>query len=460
LKKKNYRRKKSMQRFKNYFDFCRSSFFRVRQLVWDWAMPASATYTPIDAEVDAVAAAAATTTTDELVNNHTEGVADEEVDDHHGVFSSSTAPPSTWKMGFAFWFLGLLNNSSYVIMIASAKTISEGGTALVFLANILPSMMIKLTAPYWFDYVSYQTRMTVAFSLMVLSFGLVASLSSGPTAATAAGTASSSSLSSNTLLQLLGVAMGSAQTGIGEASLLAAAGKCDASFHNNGHSEGVCITAFSSGTGLAGVFGFLWKFLLNEWMRFSMALTLWLAQSLAVAYILIFWYYLNHHLEVPLIPTFVTAADSSEESQPLELTTYNDNNSSGASEMGNHPTNDNPKSFSDNPDIPWADEEGRQEEANHNMNNMLMPAQINIRNNQHKKPVHEMTVLERATFVSTLWPYIIPLFVVYAAEYSLQAGTWTAIGFPVSSERARDDFYEYSNWMVRTVFIRHWAFHA
>ena len=44
--------------------------------------------------------------------------------------------------------------------------------------------------------------------------------------------------------------------------------------------------------------------------------------------------------------------------------------------------------------------------------------------------------------------YTIPLFVVYAAEYALQSGTWTAIGFPVDNKRARETFYEYSNWVV------------
>jgi len=44
---------------------------------------------------------------------------------------------------------------------------------------------------------------------------------------------------------------------------------------------------------------------------------------------------------------------------------------------------------------------------------------------------------------------MIPLFVVYAAEYALQSGTWTAIGFPVHDEQARNRFYAYSNWTVR-----------
>ncbi len=65
--------------------------------------------------------------------------------------------PPSHRIPLAFWCLGLMNNASYVIMLAAAKDISEGGTALVFIANIVPSLAIKLSAPYWFDKVSYHT---------------------------------------------------------------------------------------------------------------------------------------------------------------------------------------------------------------------------------------------------------------------------------------------------------------
>lgn len=52
-------------------------------------------------------------------------------------------------------------------------------------------------------------------------------------------------------MELFGVALGSLGGGMGEASLLALAGKLD-------DDHGGLITAFSSGTGLAGVFGFAW----------------------------------------------------------------------------------------------------------------------------------------------------------------------------------------------------------
>lgn len=66
--------------------------------------------------------------------------------------------------------------------------------------------------------------------------------------------------------------------------------------------------------------------------------------------------------------------------------------------------------------------------------------------------VHDMNVMQRLRLV--LYPYMIPLFLVYAAEYSLQAGTWTAIGSPLTNVLKRDEFYEYSNWMYQAgVFV-------
>ena len=45
---------------------------------------------------------------------------------------------------------------------------------LFFLSTSLPSLIVKLTAPYWFDRVSYQTRMLVATARMMAIFVSVA----------------------------------------------------------------------------------------------------------------------------------------------------------------------------------------------------------------------------------------------------------------------------------------------
>ena len=124
------------------------------------------------------------------------------------------------NIALAFWCLGLLNNASYVIMLASAKDISEGGTALVFIANILPSLVIKLSAPYWFDKTCYHTRIMASAALMAISF-LVVAIFTTPTGM--------APTTIHVSCQLVGVALASAQCGLGEASLLALAGLCDAS---------------------------------------------------------------------------------------------------------------------------------------------------------------------------------------------------------------------------------------
>lgn len=49
----------------------------------------------------------------------------------------------------AFWLLGLINNSAYVIMMAVAKEIAPGAVGVVFLAGVAPTTIIKVTAPYW-----------------------------------------------------------------------------------------------------------------------------------------------------------------------------------------------------------------------------------------------------------------------------------------------------------------------
>lgn len=68
-----------------------------------------------------------------------------------------------------------------------------------------------------------------------------------------------------------------------------------------------------------------------------------------------------------------------------------------------------------------------------------------------------MSVRERLRRTVALWPYIIPLFVVYWAEYAIQAGTWTAIAFEPSKVREhayRDVAYRQLNFLYQWgVFI-------
>eukprot|EP00913_Durusdinium_trenchii_P024059 g22595.t1 len=177
----------------------------------------------------------------------------------------------------AFWILGLLNNFLYVTMNAGAENINEAGIALVYLANILPrhasnkstnearTLLVKLTGPYWFHYVSYRCRMNFIAILMVFCLCIVA-------------------WGDSTSIKLLGVAICSLASGVGEASLLAMA-----SFYETKP----CLAAWSSGTGFAGIAGYAWS------LAFDAMNTCFQVQLMVALWIPIAWYFTFFYLLGP-----------------------------------------------------------------------------------------------------------------------------------------------------------------
>lgn len=206
---------------------------------------------------------------------------------------------------WCFLVLGLINNTPYWIVLSTAKSMSEGGTAVVYICSCAPGLLVKLSAPYWFDRVSYRRRMAVASVCMAVSFFTTsyfciisdASNSSTPTGnrdgedRVMSSTTPSVRSSMMTMVgQLIGVALLSVQIGMGEATLLALAGKLDkceqaqSTAANNSSRSSIdfipkncacnrssCLLSFSSGTGLAGPVGYLWKVSLTEWLGWSVA---------------------------------------------------------------------------------------------------------------------------------------------------------------------------------------------
>jgi battenin len=344
----------------------------------------------------------------------------------------------------AFLLLGLLNNVSYVIMLACAKDISEGGTALVYVANIVPSLTIQASGPYWFDKVSYPMRITIAACFMAAAFLMVAGFSWMPL-----DPAQNKGLSTRTIGQLVGVALISLQTGLGEASLLALAGKYDAhraaarnnvsnevpladnlptliargdqevdssepvTSDDNLHSckaQANCITQFSSGTGLAGPCGFLWK-ITFEWLGIGLSATLLAALTLALLYALV---YHRYFASDPIILQAI-AIDISPTLADTEKTNR------GSDEIV-------PDTGSSNP--------------------------IHCDQPLQSVASSSNSCAKRFQQALSLWPYTVPLFTVYVAEYACQAGAWSAIGFPTDSIQARNSFYLTSNWLYQAgVFV-------
>lgn len=260
----------------------------------------------------------------------------------------------------AFFLLGLLNNACYVIMIAGAPSVSSGSVGLVFLCAVVPGILAKASAPYWFHLVSYSLRILVASVLMALSFTLVA-------------------MGSLKSIQLLGVVCAALQSSLGEASCLAMSSLF-------GGETSRLITFWSSGTGFAGIFGYAWVALFHVYMGLSFRTTLLSALVLPVVWLLCYFKILEF---------------------PMEF------------------------------DVPSHDDE-----------------RDRLISNNKSEVSSSMPARERLSFVLGLWPYTIPLFLVYFAEYAMQSGVWISIGFPVDDEVARKLFYTYSNWCYQVgVFV-------
>lgn len=249
----------------------------------------------------------------------------------------------------AFWFLGFLNNYIWVATNAGAANIMPSAIALVYLCNIVPTMLIKLAAPYFFHLISYRVRGILSATLMVVALMSIAWIPR-----------------EHPYLRLCGVCTLALQSGIGEASCLALATAYDAR---------KMLIAWSSGTGMAGVGGYVASKLSSRLdVCFQMQMTVSLVVPLAY---LIFFF-------VILTPPSID----------------------DARKEGKAPASDN-----------WS-------------------------------------AGQKFAYVASLWPYMIPLYVVYASEYAMQSGTWTTVGFPVHSRDSRNEFYKQANLMYQVgVFI-------
>lgn len=276
------------------------------------------------------------------------------------------------RHAIAFFFLGLLNNACYVIMIAGAPLVSSGSVGLVFLCAVVPGILAKASAPYWFHLVSYDCRIIVSAILMALSFTLVG-------------------LGSLRYIQLVGVVCAALQSSLGEASCLALSSRFREETPR-------LITFWSSGTGFAGIFGYAWVALLHVYAGLSFRTTLLWALMLPIVWLVCYF----KMVKVPGL-----------EENKVNIHDYDDE---------------------------------------YNESQALVGSENDI--NEKSAVVGGMSARERLMIVLGLWPYTIPLFLVYFAEYAMQSGVWISIGFPVENESARKLFYTYSNWCYQVgVFL-------
>jgi len=209
------------------------------------------------------------------------------------------------------------------------------------------------------------------------------------------------------------------------------------------------LTAWSSGTGAAGVVGYFWKVAGTEWWHASVASTLLAAAVvLPISYALVYYTSLwnidddNHD----------DSDDDDDEEEHSAVVNRND-------EVGD---NENTGLFNRNETrsllvrrkqlreallemerVPLIRDERRRGEMD------TSTQMVDLSLNRDTAAGAPSTFAARCAFFWQLWPYTIPLFLVYAAEYACQAGAWTAMGFPIQDTQQRNKFYQTSNWLYQ-----------
>ncbi|XP_024888805.1 battenin [Temnothorax curvispinosus] len=199
-----------------------------------------------------------------------------------------------WRNLLAFWILGLCNNYGYVVMLSAAhdilqskfgekdttpitnvtnttdgRTCNNVSTGAILLADILPALAIKITAPFLPFLVHARLATCVFFS--AAGFLMV-------------------SLSTTEWLAILGVIVTSLSSGLGEVTLLS---------YSNQFSKNV-ISTWSSGTGGAGVIGAVSYAGLT--MILSTEHTLLVMLIVPILQAITFWCILKHpaHTKIPI----------------------------------------------------------------------------------------------------------------------------------------------------------------
>jgi battenin len=260
---------------------------------------------------------------------------------------------------------------------------------------------MKLSAPYWFHLLSYQHRIILAGLLMASSFLLVG-----------LGALKGGSIG----MQLFGVVMGSMQSGLGETSFLALT-----AFYEPSRKA---LTCWGSGTGCAGIFGYAWVVCFTIFFKLSFTTTLLSALVLPVAYIANFALVLRPKA---LKRDEVGGSKLSDEDENMKSSLLSQNG-----ETINPIYNSDIKNSNNS------------KNNNSNVNN----------NSSTEDAMAAMTLQDKVRNTIALWPFMVPLFVVYFSEYAMQSGVWSAIGFPLDSQSARNAFYVYGNWTYQVgVFV-------
>ncbi|KAI6245729.1 hypothetical protein HI914_06283 [Erysiphe necator] len=277
------------------------------------------------------------------------------------------------RMMAAFWIFGLINNVSYVIILSAAldlvgPLIPKG---LVLVVDVFPSFLVKSIAPYFLIHkVSYPIRIII---MCVLSAGGLLTIAL--------------SQQNQIILKLSGVVFASISSGLGEMSLLGLT-------HFYGPSS---LAAWGSGTGAAGIVGAGLYLLLTSILRLSVRSSLLSSATLPFIMPLAFFC---------VLPQGPLNRKSQMDYAPLLHAPILDEDGTGS-----HCSDETPHS------MPITDN------STNSHSNIVSSHGHNTVPNELSTKIRYL----RSLFL----PYMLPLLLVYIAEYTINQGITPTLLFPL-----------------------------
>ncbi|CAK7262544.1 battenin CLN3 protein [Sporothrix epigloea] len=312
----------------------------------------------------------------------------------------------------SFWLFGLINNVLYVIILSAAQdlvgTLPKG---VVLLADVVPSFATKLVAPYFIHHVPYAARIPIFVALSSAGMLLIATT---PALASVA-------------VKLFGVVLASLSSGGGELSFLGLT-------HYYGP---LSLAAWGSGTGAAGLVGAGLYVLLTEWLQISVRASLLSSAVLPVVMLLSFF------LLLPREPMqYAGVSGGFPRKQSTVYSPVHRQDADREQEDGTSDVDERDRFAAADGSVVAAsayaagicnsddddDDDGNDEEASRARHGYR-------RGNSSAGTFQANLARARALF----FPYMLPLLLVYIAEYTINQGVAPTLLFPLE----RSPFSEY-----------------
>lgn len=289
---------------------------------------------------------------------------------------------------------GLINNVLYVIILSAAQDlVGNLPKGIVLLADVLPSFFTKLVAPYFIHRVPYPVRILIFVALSTAGMLLIALTPATQSVA----------------VKLAGVILASLSSGGGELSFLGLT-------HYYGP---MSLAAWGSGTGGAGLAGAGLYVMLTTWFGFSVKGSLLASAFLPV---------------IMLISFFVILPQG-----PLRQGPRN-------------------KDYETVPERDLSEEDVDDLPTGNASSSLLAPgpAVATAAYSTHPEGQNRTFLANLNRAKALFFPYMLPLLMVYVAEYTINQGVSPTLLFPLQSSPFSEhrSFYPFYNFLYQLgVFI-------